>query len=1150
MSVTIASLSSLSSTVPKVIERNKSEPSSSSGAVSKKDIKSFNDVLNHFPMIARQLQPGLERVFREFNRDIGKTLPTTEPRTPTSLRSRTSSMSSSTDVNGSAIVASKRRAKNASITSNSIHADEEENQIRQGLETTVNASIDLFQLVDKQQLSLLGANTDLTGPAVERLIEKYVAEHLHLSVLFPRLRAIHHKDDHDLAHRINCMSSLDIAQVGIEIDDGRIGKRRLIARLTLAIEEFRKLSTSSGPQEMLTILLETQKILSGSSTAFATFSEKSSSPMNADSLVSLLLLVVIRSQVFHLQTRLAYMRNFIFIDDVESGELGYALSTFEAVLQYISTDSGGLRMASRRNKRLWLATRKGSLSEMRTILEPDNDSLSDEADSLLGDDTSYEDTKPLVLPNGYNADHPPTENMLNRDGEAESDIAFNKSRTLNANLDHVFPFQAIEHNDTKLQKPKSVKRVSMDLQSISGTSEYSFRSRTDTLNSKTSVIEGDTSIETLCQSEDESGNSILMMAVEGQQPDTLDYLLSLGSLFPDQLVLDDTNHDDTTLLSAAVQTANADIIEVLASHIRLPTGQDGLKLYLAKADKTGRTVAHYLFHAPHLISLYGTLLPWRQKDKNGQTPLLALCRSYDHPHYLEMVNEALRFAVDEQGDGQALHMDYHVDNKGNTLLHAVTESYLALRILQQCDADPNSPNHKQFTPLMMASKYGRVELVRTFFLDPRIDLQIKEYRGMTAVELAKDDEVRNRIDDLVLVSNPSMPDGRVVSIVRSFFVEDGSIRLIIKTATQSGDGLAAVTTCRRSLTDFENLVRWLAVEQPVSWLPSNFNFRSPFQIPSKPSRAVLYDIQVRLNKFLQIMLGHPSFGSHEALWEFILMPEIQPHMMAERSLKKSELRREKIREETSPIQDVQDVEIFVTHARESIRGVHQVARNLLRRVNNIRNLSRDLYTSMDLALGRITSLEDLPYRHATAIGRYVRANQPPASDPFSTFQISLLNMNSTIVSVLSALSRPHTLINTLSTAHKTLERHNSMIKRTKSGRITERSVWSSALPIGALMEENRQSQAQEAQDKLEKRQEEVYFAACELNDTYQIVAGELAGWQDQHEQLMKQAIRGFARTMVIKEKSRLEGMNQALRIARQEINAYPETFKQRGIFRS
>ena len=260
-----------------------------------------------------------------------------------------------------------------------------------------------------------------------------------------------------------------------------------------------------------------------------------------------------------------------------------------------------------------------------------------------------------------------------------------------------------------------------------------------------------------------------------------------------------------------------------------------------------------------------------------------------------------------------------------------------MRILRQCDSDANAANDKRFTPLMVASKYGRVDMVRAFFGDKRVDIWAKELRGMTAVELAKDDEVRNRIDDMVLVSNGPAADGRVTAVVRSFFVEDASIRLIIKSAVRSDNGMISVTTCRRSLTDFENLAKWLSVEHPASWLPSIFYFRSPFQIPSRPSRATLQDIQVSLDKFLKIMLAHSTFSTHELLWEFILFPEIQPEMMAERSRKKAAIRIEKVKEEYEPVEEVKDVEIFVEHARESIRGVNHSTRSLVRRITNLHN---------------------------------------------------------------------------------------------------------------------------------------------------------------------------------------------------------------------
>ena len=815
--------------------------------------------------------------------------------------------------------------------------------MRKALETAVTAAIDLFQQVDKQQLSLLGATTDLTGPSVERIIERYVTEQVHDSVLFPVLRNSRRLGDLELESRIHQMQHIDIAQVGIEIEGGRKGKEQMMERLAKGVEEFRKLGVAGSPQQMTEILLLTQKVITSEKPISKDLdhamndnigsqeSEKppSSMTMNADTLVSLLLVVVIRSQVRHLQARLSYMRNFIFIDDVESGEIGYALSTFEAVLSYLVSDSGGLRKASRRNKRLWHATKSGDIKNIKTIMIPGEERVIDEDRSSAvfkepdegaitdGDDESENDC--LI----GEEDRRSTCHLLST--ATTEDGSTSESST----LAHVFPFEAVKSS-------RKGKHVSMDMRSLSNSSEYSFTSRTNTLDSRSSNIEGDTSTETLAQTQDADGNSVLMMAVEAQQPEVLEYFLSLEEYFSVRLVLDDSNKDDTTLLSAAVQLAHTGLIDILLNCVFEAKDTEDIIDYFAKADRHGRTVAHYLFNAPYLMHQFPEMLPWRRKDKNGQTPLLALCRSYDHTNYAEMVSEALQFATHEQADGQPLHLDDHVDAKGNTLLHVVNDPSLAVRILRHCDSDPNATNDKRFTPLMVASKYGRMDMVRALFSDQRVDVLAKESRGMTAVELAKDDEIRNRIDDMVLVSNVPAADGRVTAVIRSFFVEDGSIRLIIKSAVRNDNGMIGVTTCRRSLTDFENLAKWLSIEHPASWLPSIFNFRSPYQIPSRPSRAVLYDIQVRLDKFLKIMLAHSDFSTHELLWEFILFPEIQPNMMAERSRKKAEIRSENVREDYEPVEDVRDVSAFFEHARESIRGINHSTKSVIRRVASVR----------------------------------------------------------------------------------------------------------------------------------------------------------------------------------------------------------------------
>jgi len=910
---------------------NISGPSSNTD---KKEVKTFNELLNTFPMIARQMQPGLERVFKDFRQEMRD-----RPRVPSKENSnhiRRSSTASSKS-NGS----THSRYSNGHATASSVvttSSDEEEDHMRKTLETAVTAAIDLFQQVDKQQLSFLGASTALTGPTVERLIERYIAEQFHDSVLFPGLCSGRRLADLELESRIHDMQHIDIAQVGIEIDNGRKGKEHLMKRIAKGVGEFRLLAVASSPQQMLDVLLRTQKLVTSDPNAQIDArpndprkegSEQSEKPassmtMNADTLVSLLLVIVIRSGVRNLQARLAYMRNFIFVDDVERGELGYALSTYEAVLSYLTSDSGGLRKASKRNRRLWQATKTGDVAEIKAILDPGADEGSRLHDSKNVVEEAVLDEEPSQAGSQY-------------PGEENDSLSWHRSDTLDeegynsegSTLAHVFPFQVAS-------PPRKGKRVTMDVRSFSNASDFSFVSRTTTLDSKSSAIEGDTSIETLAQTQDIDGDSILMMAVEAQQPRALEFLVSLEEYFPQNFILQDSNKDGTTLLSAAVQAANTELIEIILRYICGTRQRAGVVEYIARPDDRGRTAAHYFFNAPYLIRRFYDILPWTMKDKNGQTPLLALCRSYDHPDYLHMVNDSLHYATQEQGDGQALHLDDHIDAKGNTLLHVVNEPSLAVRILRYCDSDANATNDKHFTPLMVASKYGRMDMVRALFGDKRVDISAKESRGMTAVELAKDDEIRNRIDDMVLVSNVPAADGRVTAVVRSFFVEDATIRLIIKSAVRNDNGMIGVSTCRRSLSDFENLAKWLSVEHPASWLPAIFNFRSPFLIGSRPSRAVLQDIQVRLDKFLKIMLAHSIFSTHELLWEFILFPEIQPDMMAERSRKKAALRNENIREDYEPIEDIREVSTFIEHARESIRGVNDSTKSVLRRVNSIR----------------------------------------------------------------------------------------------------------------------------------------------------------------------------------------------------------------------
>lgn len=125
-------------------------------------------------------------------------------------------------------------------------------------------------------------------------------------------------------------------------------------------------------------------------------------------------------------------------------------------------------------------------------------------------------------------------------------------------------------------------------------------------------------------------------------------------------------------------------------------------------------------------------------------------------------------------------------------------------------------------------------------------------------------------------------------------------------------------------------------------------------------------------------------------------------------------------------------------------------------------------------------------------------------------------ISSTILAILSSLARPHSLINSLISIQKAVDRHDSSLRR------------SDRWPLG-LLDETRKGIHADAQEKAARSREELRSVGCELTYTQQTVAGELGGWQELHAKLGRRAIRAMAERMVVREKDRLECMKRAVR---------------------
>src|SRR6202012_2444710 len=166
------------------------------------------------------------------------------------------------------------------------------------------------------------------------------------------------------------------------------------------------------------------------------------------------------------------------------------------------------------------------------------------------------------------------------------------------------------------------------------------------------------------------------------------------------------------------------------------------------------------------------------------------------------------------------------------------------------------------------------------------------------------------------------------------------------------------------------------------------------------------DVQIRLDNFFRNLLTHGTFSTHELVWEFFLVPELDSSMLLERSKKKAEARVDNIKDDYEPVTDTQEVENFVEFARDQMRGVIQATRKVIRSTNRRRMVYNDLSEANNLLSGRVSTLLFLPQSHITAFERYMKILIPTDASPLAGLYYNLHSIQSSGHAIQNALDRP------------------------------------------------------------------------------------------------------------------------------------------------
>lgn len=299
---------------------------------------------------------------------------------------------------------------------------------------------------------------------------------------------------------------------------------------------------------------------------------------------------------------------------------------------------------------------------------------------------------------------------------------------------------------------------------------------------------------------------------------------------------------------------------------------------------------------------------------------------------------------------------------------------------------------------------------------------------------------------------------------------------------------------------------------------------------------VFHDIQVKLNTFLKILSLHPTFATHELLWEFLLVQDIRRDSIIERCRRKLENARESQLEQQpqQPIftsSDVHVVEVFFDHAQHEIGLLSQASHNVHRAVIRLACKVSDYNTSFRILSEMVDKLKLVCGHNSFSYGHLeqklmVLAGLQPL-EVYQWFGASLYSVCATVDDVMKTIKSPLAAIAQLRDREALLTSSREALERltSKSG-----PAWTNV-----FFEEKKRKEAEELRDCIYIVQTEISRISTDIRGQHVTLASEIGAVYGAHEQIMSQMIGAFVGKVVRSHRvslERLERMKAGLQCAK------------------
>lgn len=397
-----------------------------------------------------------------------------------------------------------------------------------------------------------------------------------------------------------------------------------------------------------------------------------------------------------------------------------------------------------------------------------------------------------------------------------------------------------------------------------------------------------------------------------------------------------------------------------------------------------------------------------------------------------------------------------------------------------------------------------------------------------------------------------------------------------------------LSSVKRSFDDFKFLAKWLGYENPYSWVPPLYIPNGPKILHGKTVYQLFHEVQNRLNCFLRTLMKHPTFGTHELFWEFILVQDISRDSVIERCRRKLQNQQESQMEKESSMasdlgphhstsvlfyrsSELEPLHYFMQYAREQLTKLATSANEMGQGMQKI-SISVESYNSSLQTLFEL--IEKFPAT-TTWLSPITNNNGEPSSvlsekktedenkttnnheDISSGSDVYVLRNpgdgwgNSAKFldghlkkSLLLGMSMPaqlyfdfsvslKSLFKIVDSATTTLETPISMIDQLKEREATlttlhktlERTTGKNTWPMG-MFEEKRVKDINDTNDKIYICQNEINRLSTDIHRYHETLASEIGALYTIHESEMKKYIETFTSNIIKSHKVSMERLTR------------------------